>query len=181
MDWNNLYDDNTINAGQMLWVKNPQSSTYAQQRQKAKNNYSAPAKPKTVAVSAAGKSGWVWPVRGKLTQSFAENSPGKQGIRLSASRGTPVYAASSGTVRYVGDDVAGFGRMVLIEHPNKVLSAYSFLDSNIKVKEGQKVKIRQQIASVGLAHQNQPLLHFEIRQNGAAVNPLAYIGSKPHY
>lgn len=181
--WNNLYDNDVINVGQVLWVKNPANSpkTYAQVQ---KTNYSpeiSRAKSPSYSISSAGKSGWIWPAKGKLTQSFSENSPGKQGIRLSASRGTPVYAASSGTVRYVGDDVAGFGRMVLIEHSNKVLSAYSFLDNDIKVKEGQKVKMRQRIASVGVAHQNQALLHFEVRQNGSPVNPLAYIGSKPHY
>lgn len=79
-----------------------------------------------------------------------------------------------------GTGLSGFGRMIIIRHPNRVLSAYGYLDS-VNVSEGQKLSRGQQIGTMGIGSQNMPTLHFETRKQGKAVNPYGYIGTTPRY
>lgn len=164
--WNNIDNKDVILAGDILRTSPP----YGVQRIKVV--------PPTV--TSAGKSGWVWPTRGRVIQSYSATAPGRQGLRLSGKRGQAVHASSSGEVAYTGTGLSGFGRMVIIKHDNHVLSAYGYLDS-VNVQEKQRVRRGQRIGTMGIGPKNIPTLHFETRKQGKPVNPYGYIGTKPRY
>lgn len=164
--WNRIADKDRILAGQRLRLTPPSGVT--------------PAKVIAPTVTSAGLPGWTWPTRGDVVQQYSANEPGRQGIRLRGQRGQAIHAAAAGEVAYTGTGLSGFGRMVIIRHPNRVLSAYGYLDS-VNVSEGQKLSRGQQIGTMGIGSQNMPTLHFETRKQGKAVNPYGYIGTTPRY
>lgn len=131
-------------------------------------------------VTDNGQPGWRWPTRGKVIRTFSANTPGGQGLKIAGTKRQPVYTAHEGEVAYVGSGVFGFGRMVILQHDNRILSAYGYL-ADVDVKEGQWVKSGQQIATMGISPQNIPTLHFEIRKQGKSVNPFSFIGTTPRY
>lgn len=97
-----------------------------------------------------------------------------QGIDLAAPAGTPIYASKSGTVMYSGTQT-GYGNMVILEHPNRIMTVYAHNEKNI-VEAGDKIKQGDQIATVGSTGRSTGNhLHFEIRSEGRAVDPQKYI------
>ena len=74
----------------------------------------------------------------------------------------------------MGSGLVGYGRLIIIKHNNKFLSAYGH-NSRLLVKEGDLVEKGTHIADMGLAHSGQALLHFEIRKYGKPVNPIPYL------
>jgi len=96
------------------------------------------------------------------------------GIDIAASSGTPIHAAASGTVIYAGW-MEGYGNLVVIDHGNGLSTAYGH-QSSIAVGNGQAVAQGQTIGYVGTTgHSTGPHLHFEVRVNGAPVDPLGYL------
>lgn len=118
-------------------------------------------------------AGWKWPAKGKLTQTFSK-SKGRYGIQIAARRGTPIMAAASGQVVYAGEGITGYGELVIVKHSETYLSAYAHND-RIIVKEGERVKIGQQLALMGSTGTRSVKLHFEVRKDGVPVNPLTYL------
>ena len=118
-------------------------------------------------------SGWKWPVKGKITQTFSKPK-GRYGIQISAKRGAPIKAAASGQVVYAGEGITGYGELVIVKHSETYLSAYAHND-RILVKEGQRVNVGQQLASMGSSGTSSVKLHFEVRKDGVPVNPLSYL------
>lgn len=116
---------------------------------------------------------WRWPVEGNIVRTFSAAPSGSKGIDISAPMGESVVAAADGRVVYAGDGLRGYGNLIILEHAGRVLSAYAFA-SVIKVTEQQEVKQGDVIAEVG-ARGEEPLLHFEIRQDGRPVDPLNYL------
>ncbi len=127
-------------------------------------------------VSRSGMSGWRWPTRGKVVSTYSPNAPGKQGLRIRGRRGQAVVAANGGEVAYTGSGLSGFGRMVIVRHPDKVLSAYGYLDS-ITVHEGQKLRSGERIGTAGIGPKDTAMLYFEVRKQGQPVDPYRYIGT----
>lgn len=164
--WNNITNKNRILAGEALQTIPPIGVM--------RERIIVPE------VTATGMSGWIWPTRGDLAQNFSSNAPGKQGIRISGQRGQKIVAAAPGEVAYTGTGLSGFGRMVIIQHPGRILSAYGFLDE-ILVREGQTIAAGQAIGTMGIAANSTPMLHFETRKQGKPVNPHIYIGTSPRY
>lgn len=117
---------------------------------------------------------WRWPLEGALVQRFREGDRTHQGIRITASRGDAVHAASAGQVVYSGSGLKGYGNLIIIKHNDKYLSAYGF-NRKLFVAEGERVKRGQVVAEVGQQADGVCLLHFEIRRNGVAVDPLLYL------
>ncbi len=118
------------------------------------------------------------PVEGKILSGYGAKSGGlhNDGINIAAPRGTPVVAAEDGTVAYAGNELPGFGNLVLIRHSDGWITAYGHNDE-ILVKKGQTVKRGQPIARVGSSgNVDQPQVHFEIRRGSRAVDPLPYLG-----
>lgn len=114
-----------------------------------------------------------WPVDGKLRRGFAARPAGNyhDGVDITARKGTEVRAAAAGTVLFAGTEPKQFGRLVVLDHGNGWTSAYAFLDK-ITVKEGQKLRLGEQLGRVGSTGQAKGNeLHFELRRNNKAVDP----------
>ncbi len=127
-------------------------------------------KPEAIKEVSSVSTRFVRPVAGPVVQAFSPEG-GNDGINISAAKGTPVKAASSGVVAYAGNEVQGFGNLILLKHGGGWMSIYGHLD-NVLVKKGEKVKVGQEIGSVGTSGAiKAPQLHFELRQNSKPVNP----------
>ena len=133
-------------------------------------------------VKAAEPSGAMpsfgWPVRGRLIAGFGSKPDGTQndGINLAVPEGTPIKAADDGVVAYAGNELKGYGNLVLIRHTNGFVSAYAHA-SELMVKRGDTVKRGQVIAHAGqTGNVTSPQLHFEIRKGSTPVDPTQYLG-----
>ena len=118
-----------------------------------------------------------WPVRGKVISNFGAKPTGlkNEGINIAVPEGTSVRAAESGVVAYSGNELKGYGNLVLIQHENGWVSAYGYAD-RLLVKREDMVKKGQVIAKSGRTGPvDQPQLHFELRQGAKPVDPLAHL------
>jgi len=142
---------------------------------KSKKKISATALPATP--KRSGK--FMWPVQGKVISGFGVSKSGKRndGINISAKKGTDIKAAENGVIAYVGDELKGFGNLVLIKHDGGWITAYAHADS-VLVKKGMTVKKGQAIGKVGsTGNVKTPQLHFEVRKGTKASNPMNYLKS----
>ena len=117
---------------------------------------------------------WFWPVDKTLNAQKNENSQYKKGVIFPGSVGKSVFASASGEVVYRGSGLLGYGKLIIIKHNKTYLSAYAN-NENILVGEGDRVKIGQQIATMGQTPEGEALLYFEIRKNGKPVDPVRYL------
>ncbi|MCV2884615.1 peptidoglycan DD-metalloendopeptidase family protein [Aestuariibacter sp. AA17] len=117
---------------------------------------------------------WQWPAKGKVISTFSSRAQGNKGVDIAGNRGTPIKAAAAGKVVYTGSALRGFGRLVIIKHSDKFLSAYAH-NEKILVKEQQWVSAGQQIATMGDSDADRIMLHFEVRYKGKSVDPLRYL------
>jgi murein DD-endopeptidase MepM/ murein hydrolase activator NlpD len=137
---------------------------------------SLPAQPVAPAAPAAPTAEFRWPARGRVISGFGASGT-NEGINIAVPDGTPVKAAESGTVAYAGNEVKGYGNLVLIRHDNGYVSAYAH-NGDIDVKRGQKVARGQVIAKSGqTGNVTSPQLHFEIRRGATPVDPMPYLAS----
>jgi len=116
-------------------------------------------------ISAIGRGKFVWPVRGDILSEFGPKPGGQRndGVNIQAQAGDTVHAAAAGDVVYAGDQVPGFGNLVLIKHPDGWVTAYGHL-SRVDVKMQQKVTQGQQIGQAGsTGGVPEPQVHFEVR------------------
>ena len=128
-------------------------------------------------VSTYRKTKFMWPVRGTVVSNFGVVGKGRKndGINIKAAIGTNVKAADKGVVAYAGNELKGFGNLVLIKHADGYITAYAHND-RLYVKKGQKVLRGEKIATVGSTGSvNTPQLHFEVRAGKKAVNPRSYL------
>lgn len=139
-------------------------------------------RPAETAVKTADPSGAMpafrWPVRGRVIAGFGSKPNGTQndGINLAVPEGTPIKAADDGVVAYAGNELKGYGNLVLIRHSNGFVSAYAHA-SEIMVKRGDTIKRGQVIAHAGqTGNVTSPQLHFEIRKGSTPVDPAQYLG-----
>jgi murein DD-endopeptidase MepM/ murein hydrolase activator NlpD len=120
---------------------------------------------------------FLWPVNGKVISQFGAKNGGlhNDGINIAAPRNTPVRAAENGVVVYSGNQIRGFGNLLLIRHSDGWVTAYAH-NETLLVKKGQQVKRGETIARVGsTGNVSQPQLHFELRKGTEAVDPAAYL------
>ncbi|MBB4377870.1 Murein DD-endopeptidase MepM and murein hydrolase activator NlpD, contain LysM domain [Bradyrhizobium sp. Rc3b] len=118
-----------------------------------------------------------WPVRGKVVTSYGAKTNGKSndGINLAVPEGTPVKAAEDGVVAYSGNELKGYGNLVLVRHSNGYVTAYAHA-SELMVKRGDTIKRGQVIAKSGQSGEvASPQLHFEIRKGSSPVDPLQFL------
>ena len=116
-----------------------------------------------------------WPIKGKVLKKFSLTR--NKGIDLAGKQGQLVKAAEAGKVVYCGQGLIGFGNLIIIKHNDDYLSAYAN-NSSLLVNEGQNIKKGQIIAKVGNVGIKRMSLHFQIRKNGKAVNPLQLLPKK---
>src|ERR1700754_4197621 len=118
-----------------------------------------------------------WPVRGRVITTYGAKTNGKQndGINLAVPEGTPVKAAEDGVVAYSGNELKGYGNLVLVRHANGYVTAYAHA-SELMVKRGDTIKRGQIIAKSGQSGEvGSPQLHFEIRKGSSPVDPLQFL------
>jgi murein DD-endopeptidase MepM/ murein hydrolase activator NlpD len=132
-----------------------------------------------VASTGAGRSpsaaGLIWPVNAPVTSPFGMRwGRMHEGVDLGAGYGSPIHAAAAGVVVYAGW-LGGYGNLVVIDHGGGLSTAYGH-QSRIAVSYGQQVAQGEVIGYVGsTGHSTGPHLHFEVRINGSAVDPLGYL------
>jgi murein DD-endopeptidase MepM/ murein hydrolase activator NlpD len=116
-----------------------------------------------------------WPVSGPVTSGFGMRwGRMHEGIDIGVPSGTPVHAAAAGQVVYAGW-MSGYGNIVVIDHGSGLSTAYGH-NTSLVVSVGQDVAAGQQIAFSGsTGHSTGPHVHFEVRVNGAPVDPLGYL------
>lgn len=127
------------------------------------------------------RSPYRWPVRGFLSSNYGPRldpftglQRQHQGLDIVAPKGTVIHAPADGIVTYTALDRT-LGRMLVVDHGYGVITRYGHNDS-ILVREGQRIKRGDPIATVGSTGKSTgPHLHYEIRINDVAVNPLSYI------
>lgn len=120
---------------------------------------------------------WAWPLAGDVKQGFRAGDPARQGLRIRCRPGAAVRAAAAGEVVYSGSGLKGYGNLIIVKHNKDYLSAYGF-NRRLLVKEGDDVTRGQVVAECGEGPDGTALLHFEVRRDGAAVNPLLYLPSR---
>ncbi len=120
-----------------------------------------------------------WPIHGDVVSTFGPKSGGlyNDGIKIKAAEGSEVKASESGVVAYVGNELKGYGNLVIVKHSGGWITAYAHLKSS-SVKRGQKVKKGEGIGRVGATGNVQyPQLYFGLRKGRDAVNPQNYLKS----
>lgn len=129
----------------------------------------------SVGTGGVSAQGLTWPVSGTLTSTFGPRwGSMHEGIDIAAPGGTPIVASASGTVILAGW-LGGYGNLVVIDHGGGLSTAYAH-QSSIAVGVGQAVSQGQVVGYVGsTGHSTGNHLHFEVRVNGAAVDPLGYL------
>jgi lipoprotein NlpD len=138
-------------------------------------NSNPPAAPKEAAsIVLEDKVDWQWPTKGKLENLFNE-AQGQKGIDILGSLGQEIKAAGPGKVIYSGEDLKGYGKLVIIKHNNSYLSVYAH-NKELLVKEGQVITKGQKIATMGDSGTDKVKLHFEIRKQGQSVDPTSFLG-----
>jgi hypothetical protein len=138
----------------------------------------APAEPAPAAAVQGGNAAppsFAWPLRGDLIASFGAVTNGRHndGIDIAAPVGSDIHAADDGVVVYAGDDIKGYGNLVLLRHSDGFVTAYAHA-GKILVKVNDVVRRGQVIAKSGRAG-NVALLHFELRKGATAVDPAPYL------
>ena len=114
-----------------------------------------------------------WPLIGQVLKS-----PDGRGIEIAAPEGEPVHAAADGDVIYAGDELASFGKMIVVRHADDYVTAYAHL-SEIAVAKGDKVKRSQIIGKSGrTGDAKAPALHFELRKGDKSLAPVGYLSPR---
>jgi lipoprotein NlpD len=182
--WNGIDDPARIKIGQALRVKPPESravigrpAIIGRIESRPLETRTAIAPPETPKLGpkpplAVGPVEFIWPVKGKVIAGFAE--PRSKGIDIDGKLGDPVVAAAPGRVTYIGNGIAGLGKLVVIKHDNGFITVYAH-NRDILVKEQQSVARGQKIAELGASDADRPKLHFQIRKGAAAVDPMRYL------
>ena len=163
---NNLNDASAIYPGQKLQVR---------LKQKNDRRKTTPQQKPPINTSGQAQEAWRPPLdRVAVLHPFSTK---RSGLFLQAPTGTAVRASASGLVVYVGNAIRAYGLLVIVKHPNQYLSAYGFLDA-AQTKEGQRVTRGQVIGTSGSNLSAEQGIHFEIRDDGRAINPARVLGKK---
>jgi lipoprotein NlpD len=121
-------------------------------------------------------SQWVWPADGRVIKSF--KATGRNGIDIAGKAGQAVRTTAAGRVVYSGSGLRGYGRLIIVKHNKRYLSAYAH-NKKLHVAEGDDVTRGQRIAEMGDTGANRVMLHFEIRRDGKPVDPISYLPPEP--
>jgi len=202
--WNAIRSPYTLHPGQILRLKPraknrksstaraKQKSTVSKSKSRAKprtrpstvknKSYKSKTTKKTTAKTSkkstvSGKPKWTWPTQGRISYRFSSQVGGKKGIGIVGRRGQKIQAAAAGKVVYSGEGLLRYGKMIIVKHNNRYLSAYAH-NQKLLVREGAWVKAGQKIALMGSSGRNNTLVHFEIRRDGKPVNPIRYLPKK---
>jgi len=134
--------------------------------------------PSSLPATPPSTGKYQWPTQGTLKRNFNPSGKGKtqnDGINISAPKGTAVVAANNGVVAHTGNQLRGFGNVVLVKHDNDTMTVYAHLDK-VSVKKGDVVDTGQKLGTVGQTGTvKEPQLHFEIRKGRKPIDPSRYL------
>ncbi len=177
--WNQIARPYNIYVGEVLTLRKPAATktvkTAPPPRPKPSQNKLA-SKPIPETKLPNKVALWQWPAQGKLIQTYSK-AKARYGIQIAGGLKTPIFASAPGQVVYAGNGIKGYGKLVIVKHSPKFISAYAHNDQ-ILVKEGDQVGSGQQVATMGSTGTRGVKLHFEIRKNGEPINPLKYLPLK---
>lgn len=182
--WNRIDPPYVITPGQKLRLRPPpgdrtprtasrEPSTPTASRPSGGSSGGSSRQPEPQPVPYSGTPGWEWPVQGAIIRRFSRDSA-NPGIDIAGKPGQPVKSAADGRVVYSGDGLRGYGQLIIVKHNETFLSAYAH-NRKLLVREGDRVRRGQQIAEMGSTGTDRVKLHFEIRKQGTAVDPLNYL------
>lgn len=177
---NNLRSPYTLEIGQKLRVKSSGSKKSTSTARKTASRKSttatrnASASTAKVAAPPVGSRCWRWPAKGNILLPFSSAEGGNKGLDISGSKGAPIYAAGAGRVVYAGNQLRGYGNLILIKHSEDYITAYGH-NEKLLVSEGQQVSAGQQIATMGSSGTTSVRLHFQIRYRATAIDPQRYL------
>lgn len=187
--WNGIGKPYRIYKGQRLRLRPAQTAPSPKAKRRSepgavkrksaerKTQKNAPRTTRQSRPRAAVRKGplrWQWPNNGAIKSTYKRGDRLRKGVKLAGKAGDPVRAAEGGKVVYSGSGLIGYGRLIIVKHNDKFLSAYGH-NRKLLAKQGQQVTKGQQIAEMGLSNDGKPLLHFEIRRDGKPVNPMALL------
>lgn len=166
---NGIKDAGQIKVGQRIFIPGATRPLPVETITPAEPAPAAPVLPEP------GFETFLWPVNGTVNSAFGpRGSSFHDGIDIAAPEGTPILAIEAGEVIY-SDQLRGYGNMVILRHAGGIVSVYAHNESNL-VREGQSVVRGEVVARVGSTGRvSGPHLHFEIRRNNAAQDPLRYL------
>ena len=120
-----------------------------------------------------GGTDFMWPLEGRILARYGRIGDGRRndGINIAGRRGDPVRAVADGTVSYAGNEIRGFGNLLLVRHADGWISAYAH-NERVLVRKGERVRKGQVVSRVGsTGNVGGPQLHFELRRNDRLVDP----------
>ena len=168
---NELIDPYWLQTGQRLRLPAGTSRT-------ARRDEPAEAAPGSSSVPLPPtRNSFLWPVEGRLISGFGSKPGGmhNDGINIAAPVGSDIRAAQTGVVAYAGNELRGYGNLVLIRHDGGWMTAYAHNDS-LLVGKGDVVRRGQVISLLGTSGRiSRPQSHFEIRRNGIPQDPLSLL------
>lgn len=178
---NNLSPPYKLLVGQRLRTKGTanlgSSKNVAIAKKSSPARKPAPAALPKVALPPVGSRCWLWPAKGKVVAAYSYSEGGNKGIDIAGSRGQSIYASGPGSVVYAGNQLRGYGNLVMIKHSEDYITAYAHNDI-ILVNTGQAVKAGQKIATMGSSGSTSVLLHFQLRYRATAIDPQRYLKNK---
>lgn len=118
---------------------------------------------------------FAWPVRGKLIQPFSGTSSAPHdGIDVATTAGASIAAAADGKVIF-SDRLSSYGNVIIVEHSGGFTTVYAHNERNL-VRKGARIRRGERIATLGASGRARtPHLHFEVRKDNVARNPLYYL------
>lgn len=181
--WNGISPPYTIRPGEHVYLYPRSRASHSASRAKtavrviAKSPARKPANRTAAPAAGATAPHWQWPASGDALATFGKAGLSGKGVVIVGKLGESVQAAATGTVVYAGDALVGYGRLIILKHNEEWLSAYGH-NQRLLVHEGEVVRAGERIATMGLAPDGKPALYFEIRKDGAPVNPLRFLPGK---
>lgn len=178
VEMNSLQEPYSVKLREKIKIsKNSADSVQTAQKTEIKKPEPAAENPGFVERTLDKLNHFSWPIRGQVVSKFGPKTGGlyNDGINIKAKEGADVKAAEEGTVAYVGNELKGYGNLVIIKHSGGWITAYSHL-KNWTVKRGEKVAKGGKIGLVGsTGNVDSPQLYFGLRKGRDAVNPENYL------
>ncbi len=174
--YNNIKNVNNIKVGKELIIPKRSKKKKKIKNKKWDSNFKKKniENNKNVILRDNKTSQFIWPVKGKLLSKYGKSKEGfyNDGINIDSKKGTKVMSSQAGKVIYCGNEIPGYGNLILIKHSKNWITAYAHLNE-VFTEKGKKVRKGEIIGSVGnTGNVRSPQLHFEIRKGKDSVNPL---------
>ena len=178
IELNNLKAPYSIKKGEKIRINKFNNKNYASNnKRRVISKRKRTKKPGFFARTLNKLNKFSWPIKGPVVSKFGPKSGGlyNDGINIVAKEGSNVKSAEDGVVAYVGNELKGYGNLVIIKHSGGWITAYAHL-KNSSVKRGQRVDQGQKIGRVGASgNVKSAQLYFGLRKGRDAVNPMNYL------